>query len=237
MARNKLHVLILGMVRLVQILIVTTLLSGCYGQPIEIGSAEPKGGRDLLRELIGQPREAVTDKLGPPSKQFILDDRYFMLYVTTSSRTSFVFPLPPQVSYRFSLGCLMIEIDSKDLLESYKFKNALSRESDIRITCLKRFLSKQELKYVAPETSKSREINPLERLNEHDLISVVTKNDIVVSSIKINSFKMSVYHSDTTKIWGSIITVYGDTDLARENLTDSTVAIRREDIKKLWIWE
>jgi hypothetical protein len=148
------------MVRIVNLIFLvvftTTLLSCAITIPTGADGPE-KWELDRLERLVGQPREVVRERLGQPRKQFTLNDQQFMLYTDLVKRYShtfpFPFPIPTNKQYEGTkLRCLMIEIDSDNLVNNYWFKftgrGTDSFNDDIR--CENLFFGESELKYIAP---------------------------------------------------------------------------------------
>ena len=148
-------------VRLFFCLFVLTTSSCGELIPVSVGPEKPtKAERDEISQLIGQSREVVVKNLGPPNRQFILDDREFMLYVSWVANYKVdipwvIIPWPIPHNYRISgtaLRCLVIEIDSNNLVKEDKFKNATPYQAtpykDQSTRCLNQFFSESKLKYV-----------------------------------------------------------------------------------------
>lgn len=145
-------------INLVFLIVFTTALLGCgpAGFSMTTGHKQPtKAERDELSQLIGQSPEAVIKKLGLPNKAFILSDRQLMLYITSVTnyqREAGIFLLIPvpigplEQASSSSLRCLIIEIDSDNLVKKYTIKDTAHKNKDHSSRCLKRFFSKYELK-------------------------------------------------------------------------------------------
>ena len=138
--------------------IAIALLSSCQMISVPIGpDGITKAERDKLNQLIGQSREMVARNLGSPVRQFILDDRQIMLYVSSVAKYKVdipwvIIPWPIPHNKEMSgpaLRCLVIEIDSNNLVKEDKFKNATPYQAtpykDQSTRCLNQFFSEREL--------------------------------------------------------------------------------------------
>ena len=128
---------------LTAILIILALLSGC-AVPIE--AAKPELDDDALNQLVSQPRDLVFEILGAPDKQFEINSRHYLIYITISETRDLAFFYEGN---KASLGCLLIELDQNNLVLNHKFKNAMTWISSRGIyerVCLKRFWSTKTLK-------------------------------------------------------------------------------------------
>jgi hypothetical protein len=143
-------------IRILFCFLAITLLSGCLGVGSIRGSLEKSKtlNSDVLDELIGQSREVVVEKLGTPFKQFALDDRQFMLYFNKVIRNynevvGVIILIPTERrSTKLELLCLMIELDSDNLLKQYKLENGMAPftplDESSSAKCLRHYFNKKE---------------------------------------------------------------------------------------------
>lgn len=141
-------------IRILYCFLAIALLSSCGTIAVPIGpEGITKAERDKLNQLIGQSREMVVRNLGSPVRQFILDDRQIMLYVSSVAKYKVdipwvIIPWPIPHNKEMSgpaLRCLVIEIDSNNLVKEHKFKHTTYHYKDQSTRCLNQFFSEREL--------------------------------------------------------------------------------------------
>jgi hypothetical protein len=113
--------------RILNLLLLTGLLTGCWTLHIKDETPETLGNIDLLQSFIGQKSESVVRELGLPDELLSDGDKQFMVYSARSSDTGFlVFIWLPVWAMRDSdnvLHCLRIELDSDNLVKEYRVKS------------------------------------------------------------------------------------------------------------------
>lgn len=141
-------------IKLVFLGIVVITAYGCFPDfPMGYGHDKPaKEELELLDQLIGQPRKEVTETLGLPSKQLILDGQYYFFYRDLVNRyfvrADILFVPIPGTDSKTASGkvtqCLMIEVGSDDRVKKYIFDYIDSMVSSEE--CLNIYFYESELK-------------------------------------------------------------------------------------------
>ena len=150
-------------IRLVFLVLLVTTVSGCAPKSkvvsVDAGYDQPtKEELEVLYQLIKQSREEVIEKLGLPDKHLVLDDRHYLIYLSEVDKYSrpveLIFPAPPipipipvpkdKSKSGSAIQCLILEIDSDNLVDRYNFEYIDSFE--LTTKCLENHLSESELK-------------------------------------------------------------------------------------------
>lgn len=117
--------------RILNLLLLTGLLTGCWTLHIKDETPETLGNIDLLQSFIGQKSESVVRELGVPDELLSDGDKQFMVYSAKSSDTGFlVIMWLPVWAMRDSdnvLHCLRIELDSDNLVKEYQIKSKVRK--------------------------------------------------------------------------------------------------------------
>ena len=114
--------------------------------PVTTEVPESIGDKDSLDQINGQTRQFVKEKLGFPQEELTIDDKDYMIYVTSASHTTvdltFAMFLPAYTGKTHSniLVCLRIELDEEGKVNNYKTKYLARRYGEASLdTCRKNF--------------------------------------------------------------------------------------------------
>ena len=113
-------------IQILNLLLLTALLSGCWTLGVSKGVAPGRlGNTDLLESLIGQKSEDVIRELGLPIEVIEDEDKRFMIYSGYSAGTDLLMIvwIPVGSESPDNLHCLRIELDSDNLVKGYRHKS------------------------------------------------------------------------------------------------------------------
>ena len=149
--------------RILKLLLLTGLLSGCWGVHVKGETPESLGSIDLLDSFIGEKSESVVRELGLPRELLSDGEKQFMLYQATSDETTILMvtwvPVWAFDDIENTAHCLRIELDSDNVVKDYRLESrvietlVLTFEVNLTSNCREVFWNEKELEKLQITTS------------------------------------------------------------------------------------
>lgn len=142
-------------IQILNLLLLTALLSGCWTLSGKGEAPASLGNTELLESFIGQKSENVIRELGVPNELLVVGDKKFMMYSAQATGTGVLMigwiPVWAERDAANILHCLRIELDSANLAKDYQVKSkakdmlVLFNDVELNSNCREVFWNKKEL--------------------------------------------------------------------------------------------